>query len=1370
MKDQKWLANRIGLVNFWYYDDQVFEFSNGRMLLRGANGSGKSVTMQSVLPVLLDGRTEPSRLDSFKSKDRRMEDYLLGEEQISGINERTGYLFMEFKRQDAERYITIGIGLQAKRGSALSKWYFGITDGRRVGEDFSLYDELSGGELQPLSKRQLINRLADSGKVMSSRKEYQAFVNDRLFGFSEAQQFEDCLALLIQLRSPKLSRDFSPTSIYSILTSSLPELKEDDLLPVSRSLEQIDESRQRLEQLEREEKAVQSINKSYRNFYQEKLRIIAHKWQEAERLRKQRADKIQDERQKENEIQQTLQKLEIDRLSLEHRINIWRTEQKDLEQNEHYQLVAKGEELKSNYKSALQNVEKWEEQLESKNSQYQHNRAYMEQLQLKFDEHVKRCHEFLVELADHAEESGFQRQHKQHLADFERLQEHTSFDYWQSAIRTYREHLRLCQNHLQRMEQLQQEIRELDKQLGDCNEKLEKTQQDERHWKAIFMEEKERTSDLLIEWHRQAPFELPETQFQEVFRRLEGLYERTLRFQLVLDPIFDAKNEQIQKLNDEIIPNRAKQKQLEQEIDTKQREIIEWLKEKDPVPVRTAAASSYRSNLKNDAYPLYSCIDFQEHVQEEECNRIEGALLESGILDALVSDKHLQLQGDRQILPQPLFFKTTLLDYLKVDLTDQSVDAGLITDLLQSVEMMVANDKVVYEGPAISIHGAYQLENIVGICDENYQASYIGKASRERFRKEQIEKLEVEKTLLVERLHDLQAEEKRLLERESLLHHMMDSLPKESELLFAYNHLDQAKKEVALFKEEVERHQNHLERRKIVHSSEFAKVMEITKDDVLEKTLDVYEAADKCFTDYQDAFRDWKGERTEIQARQREIKLAKERLEQLEDDLENQRSEVNEATLDAEKLAAEIVSNQELQQLNEVEKIKERIENGLRKLRKGKEQLNEFQDEKIKLMKKESINQNDLKRNEEQYIFEEPFAKLWHNTFEAEWRRYQTGDFDGNAIAEGLTAGWTLVDKRMITLSSNFDEAYRINEGDLLDYRSRINQVEVIEAPDWLETFDNDQFRDKIEVWQVTKQMKVMEVNTDGAWRNPDFLEQSLASQIEEVNLVLQRSDEELFEEIIFHSVGNILRALIKKGQRWVEKMNTILLQQDNSSGLALSLKWKAKAAETEDVLSTSELVKLLLKDTSILKDHDIEQIKYYFQEKIKQAKIKRDESDDYESLYQVLQEVLDYRQWFSFELHYSKGFPKKIELTNTRFNRFSGGEKAIAMYLPLFTAMYSRYQDANDDAPYLITLDEAFAGIDDLNIAELFKAMEQLGFNYIINSQALYGEYETVTSINTYELIRPLNGDSVSTLLYRWDGKGRISLLPGEELMGDGE
>jgi len=34
MMNSRWQANKIGLINFWYYDEQEFPFVKGRILLR----------------------------------------------------------------------------------------------------------------------------------------------------------------------------------------------------------------------------------------------------------------------------------------------------------------------------------------------------------------------------------------------------------------------------------------------------------------------------------------------------------------------------------------------------------------------------------------------------------------------------------------------------------------------------------------------------------------------------------------------------------------------------------------------------------------------------------------------------------------------------------------------------------------------------------------------------------------------------------------------------------------------------------------------------------------------------------------------------------------------------------------------------------------------------------------------------------------------------------------------------------------------------------------------------------------------------------------------------------------------------------------
>src|SRR5690606_28591841 len=174
--EARWQLDRAGLLNFWHYDEEEFQLEQGRLILRGSNGSGKSVTMQSFLPLVLDGDKRAHRLDPFGSRDRRIEYYLLGEED-GGKSDVTGYLWMEFKHGRTGAFKTVGIGLRARRNAAqVQFWGFLLEDGRRVGRDFWLYDRnrwLEDAIRTPLDRKELEQKVGSGGQVVYDQKSYQ---------------------------------------------------------------------------------------------------------------------------------------------------------------------------------------------------------------------------------------------------------------------------------------------------------------------------------------------------------------------------------------------------------------------------------------------------------------------------------------------------------------------------------------------------------------------------------------------------------------------------------------------------------------------------------------------------------------------------------------------------------------------------------------------------------------------------------------------------------------------------------------------------------------------------------------------------------------------------------------------------------------------------------------------------------------------------------------------------------------------------------------------------------------------------------------------------------------------------------------------
>jgi ABC-type cobalt transport system, ATPase component len=185
-------------------------------------------------------------------------------------------------------------------------------------------------------------------------------------------------------------------------------------------------------------------------------------------------------------------------------------------------------------------------------------------------------------------------------------------------------------------------------------------------------------------------------------------------------------------------------------------------------------------------------------------------------------------------------------------------------------------------------------------------------------------------------------------------------------------------------------------------------------------------------------------------------------------------------------------------------------------------------------------------------------------------------------------------------------------------------------------------------------------------------------------------------------------------------------------------------------------VVELFKRDANTLSQQDLDKMKSFLNDKIQSRKNDYQEDNKTIQMTTILREALDYRDWFQFRLFYTQIGKNKRPLTSAVFNRFSGGEKAVTMYTPLFVAMSARYDNANDSAPKIITLDEAFAGIDERNISELFKTIGRLNFNYVMNSQQLQAEYSTVSSLNTYELLRPQgeDGNIVTTIKMHWDSR----------------
>ncbi|MHB1533355.1 MAG: SbcC/MukB-like Walker B domain-containing protein, partial [Acidimicrobiales bacterium] len=103
-----------------------------------------------------------------------------------------------------------------------------------------------------------------------------------------------------------------------------------------------------------------------------------------------------------------------------------------------------------------------------------------------------------------------------------------------------------------------------------------------------------------------------------------------------------------------------------------------------------------------------------------------------------------------------------------------------------------------------------------------------------------------------------------------------------------------------------------------------------------------------------------------------------------------------------------------------------------------------------------------------------------------------------------------------------------------------------------------------------------------------------------------------------------------------------------------------------------------------------------------------------------------------------------------------SSGEQAKLAHLPLFAATAAYYSSARADAPHLLMLDEAFAGIDDAQRGDCMGMLVDLELDMVLTNFSEWGCHREIPSVATYHLERTPGRLGVTALRFLWDGNVR--------------
>ncbi len=1362
----KWQINRIGLIDFWYYDDEEFQFLDGKMLLRGANGSGKSVTMQSFIPLLLDGDKSPNRLDPFGTKARKLENYLL--EENDGREERTGYLYMEFKRTESDTYMTVGMGLRARRNKKLDSWYFTITDGKRIGKDFFLYRDLK--EKITLSRQELRNRLGDSGEIIEGQREYMRFVNEKLFGYENSEEYKELVDLLIQLRTPKLSKDFKPTILNEILSSSLPPLSEEDLRPMSEAIENMDNLKSKLEALQSGKKAADKINNVYGKYNNI---VLYEKALGYEQVCNVFSEKKKDRGRMENKIQQMEKELE-ENLSLEGHLReehqTLEIQKADLDKSDVAGIREKQLKLETELENTEKEILKKQETLDKKREREVELNILKKSKTQDKDKAYSNIKCSLGEMDNFVEELSFDEHFFMKEELLEKIGEAFDFRGVKSCSKEFSAKLKAGIELLEEEQIYNREYDRLEKEKDGLQRLKNKSEAEFLQAERQQSEIKAELIENLYKWNKENEQLIMSENDMQYLSGCVNKFTIDSDYRQVVEYVWKLQAEVAGRLQREKIQLDAEADLTNQALLEKETELEEWKEKKEPEPERHSATTRNRQALKDAGipfYPFYRAVDFAG-VTEKQADILEEALLNMGILDALIVPSNYQkkiLKMDKGLSDKYLFSDSGALQEglgKVLCVGDEINDLVLyqeLSNLLGNIQhsgnfsessSRSAKEPITRPSTYINQNGNYGIGVIKGTITGDYKAKYIGIKAREKFKKETIGRLQIELNEIKAKLSELQLALKKNEKAYACLEREFQMFPKGEDLALAVKVCDTLEKKIEAFETQIGTLSQEAVKVKAKASELRIEISSICHKLSLEGKLTVFKEALDMMKDYYEQI-------IGLENLHKEYLRICDGLLMLGEQIEENLAFMDEVMYDlnvqekSKRLAlSEIQNCNEQLELSNYEQIKEKLDYCVKR-------LSEIPDELERIAENKGLLKGNIENlREEINSLGSRLQELETNLGLSEiafWGEFllgytniptKTENEDMYSFAKRVVKGLeTQENKSSVDFLSSLQSQFYANLGELSEYRLFMKDI--------YPGTELDSSKTRRQAIYGKYQGKQVEFN---------ILLTNLTNDIELQENLVRDSDRELFEDILANTISKKIRSKIYRSEDWVAKMNTLMSNMNTSSGLTLSLMWKKKKAEQEEQLDTRELVELLKKDAKVMHEEEFQKLSMHFHSKIEEARRLLSEKGNDKSFHIIMREVLDYRKWFEFQLHYQKSGENKRELTNNAFFTLSGGEKAMAMYVPLFSAVVAKYQSARSDAPRLISLDEAFAGVDETNIRDMFKLMVELDFEFIINSQILWGDYDTVPNLAIYQLLRPENAKFVTVIPYHWNGMSKIQVL----------
>ena len=1336
---------KIGLLNFWLYDEEEFDFYDGKLILRGTNGSGKSVTMQSFIPLILDGNKSPDRLDPFGSKERKIEDYIIGNSETIQKEEAISYLYMEVKKDI--NYITIGLGFRGRKGKTVESWGFALKDGKRIGKDFYLYKDPANKV--PLSKNELKSRLGTINEFTDTTKEYKAMVNRLLFGFPNLDTYDEFIKLLLQLRSNKLSKDYKPTNLVNVLNTVLQPLTEEDLRPLSEAIEQMNKTKEKIETLEKNTKSLKEFLKLYKNYNEVVLLTKARNYQKTNKEYKNLKEEIKRCEKEFNNL-----KLDLDN-SIKRKLKVIES----IYINNETKKQLDNQDLKQKIEN-LNKINKDINNLEIKIKELKNKLDSDEQDKLNLKNDIAKTENEIYKIKKEIDNKAIDLKD---LANDIYFDEITFFidDLLENKTNSFETILKQLNNYKDKVSQVTNLLDEEQKILMESETTRVEYEKLTKQFKTLEQDINNQETNLkesIMSWEEQFINNLNNNNYlkldNETKKNIFDLMNSyTIKnFEKVKDILNNYVNMLIDDINKEILTLELKKSLKQKEMMDLKKEY-ELLKNKEDLEVPNTDENIDKildeNNIKHIS--LYRCLEFKQNIEEKVKNKIENILLNLNMLNAkIIAEEDLnkldKLNTNLLYLTKTKEKKNNLLKYFDV----VGPNKNYIMDILKCISTDTT-DLI-----AINENGISKIDALNFIADKNYQQTYIGYLKRLNLRKEQLEKLSNQINLLnieiknIDNLIDNNTNKIIIIKKETVLpdnNIINQILDRIHELNISLSWNDKKQKELENIIFEIDNKLKEIKR----------SIEENKKGLYIPLNLKLYKEVLLSINVTKDLIQDVHNLYNNYINKLEINESYKTRLEDNINNIDYLEAELNEKSHD---LNINIENKNTIEKLLESKEYKDQKE----KLLNIEIELDELNKEKDSLIDKIGFLTSDIQNKETNLnnlmtdlnnldkklkVYEEIFVREYKLNYVYQEDLIDIDNMANKIIKDGLNKKEISVKEALNNIYSSFNQ-YSL---ELNDYSLKYNFIfsDYEKTTEEINKIYDDNTRIDITAMYQGIKLNIIKLN------------ETLNDVILENKDLISQQDRYLFEEILLNTVGEKIRNRIKSSNEWVNKINNIMATMQENSALSFKLVWKSISAIDDNEIDTKEIVQILQMSPDLLNDKYKEKLTNHFRSKIKKAEELY--SDSYISFYKIIEEVLDYRSWFTFQLLYQRKGMSLKELTDKTFSKFSGGERAKSMYIPLFASVYAKLNSAYENSLRVIALDEAFAGVDEDNIREMFGILKYLNLDFIINSQVLWGDYDTINDLSICELIRPYNSNVVTVERYRWNGKYKEIIQNREEL-----